>query len=77
LVFVDETGITTAMTRRYARAPRNERARGSAPCGHWRRLTVLGALSGEGMVAAMSIEAAATTQVFWPFYVPGSVRNPV
>jgi hypothetical protein len=67
LVFVDETGITTAMTRLYARAPRNERARGSAPCGHWRRLTVLGALSGEGMVAAMSIEAATTTRVFLAF----------
>ena len=66
LVFIDETGITTAMTRRYARAPRGERARGSAPCGHrhwrghWRRLSVLGALSREGMVAAMSIAAAAT-----------------
>jgi transposase len=67
LVFVDKTGITTAMTRLYARAPRRERARGSAPCGHWRRLTVLGALSGEGMVAAMSIEAATTTQVFLAF----------
>ena len=55
------------MTRLHARAPRNERARGSAPCGHWRRLTVLGALSGEGMVAAMSIEAATTTQVFLAF----------
>jgi transposase len=67
LVFIDETGITTAMTRLYARAPRNERARGSAPCGHWRRLSVLGALSGEGMVAAMSIEAATTTRVFLAF----------
>jgi transposase len=66
LVFLDETGITTAMTRRYARAPRGERARGSAP-GGWRRLTVLGALSGEGMVAAMSIEAATTTRVFLAF----------
>jgi transposase len=66
LVFLDETGITTAMTRLYARAPRNERARGSAPCGHW-RLTVLGALSGEGMVAAMSIDAATTTRVFLAF----------
>jgi transposase len=55
------------MTRLYARAPRNERAWGSAPCGHWRRLTVLGALSGEGMVAAMSIEAATTTRVFLAF----------
>src|ERR1044071_4417846 len=44
LVFIDETGITTAMTRLHARAPRGERAHGSAP-GGWRRLTVLGALS--------------------------------
>jgi transposase len=55
------------MTRLYARAPRGERARGSAPCGHWRRLTVLGALSGEGMVAAMSIEAATSARVFLAF----------
>ena len=67
LVFVDETGITTALTRRYARALYGARARGSAPCGHWRRLTVLGALSGEGMVAAISIPAATTTQVFLAF----------
>ncbi len=66
LVFIDETGITTAMTRRYARAPRGERAHGSAP-GGWRRLTVLGALSGGGMVAAMSIAAATTTRVFLAF----------
>src|SRR5262245_29726438 len=31
LVFVDETGVTTAMTPAYARAPRGERAIGSAP----------------------------------------------
>ncbi len=66
LVFLDETGITTAMTRRYARAPRGERAHGSAP-GGWRRLTVLGALSGAGIVAAMSIAAATTTRVFLAF----------
>jgi transposase len=66
LVFLDETGITTAMTRRLARAARGARAHGSAP-GGWRRLTVLGALSGEGMVAAMSIEAATTTRVFLAF----------
>jgi transposase len=32
--------------------------------GHWRRLTVLGALSSEGVVAAMSIEAATSQPVF-------------
>ena len=69
LVFIDETGITTAMTRRYARAARGERAPGSAP-GGWRRLTVLGALCGEGMVAAMSIQAATTTRVLMAFLTP-------
>ena len=66
LVFLDESGITTAMTPLYARARRGERAHGSAP-GGWRRLTVLGALSGEGMIAAMSIQAATTTRVFLAF----------
>jgi hypothetical protein len=64
LVFVDESGITTKMTRRYARAPRGERAGGAVPFGGWRRLTVLGALSTHGMVAAMSIEAPTSTPVF-------------
>ena len=67
LVFLDETGIATAMTRCYARG---ERARGSARCGHWRRLTGLGALPGKGIVAAMSIAAVVTTQVFSPFSGP-------
>jgi transposase len=66
LVFLDESGITTAMTPLYARARRGERAHGSAP-GGWRRLTVLGALSGEGMIAAMSLAAATTTRVFLAF----------
>jgi hypothetical protein len=44
LVFRDETGVSTKLTRLYARAPRGQRAYGSAP-GHWRRLTVLGALA--------------------------------
>ncbi len=64
LVFVDESGVTTKMTRTHARAPRGQRAHGAVPFGSWRRLTVLGALSTEGMVAAMSIEAATSTPVF-------------
>ena len=55
------------MTRRYARAPRGRRALGAAPCGRWRRLTVLGALGTEGVVAAMSVEAATSTAMFLAF----------
>lgn len=54
------------MTRFYARAAGGERACGTAP-GGWRRLTVLGALSEAGMIAAMSIAAATTTRVFLAF----------
>ena len=64
LVFVDESGITTKMARRYARASGGARAHGMVPFGGWRRLTVLGALATEGVVAAMSIEAATSTPVF-------------
>ena len=52
------------MARRWGRSPRGTRALGTVPCGHWQRLTVLGALGIGGMVAAMSIEAATSGAVF-------------
>ena len=64
LVFVDEAGVSTAMVRTHARAPRGQRAYGTAPAGRWRRLTVLGALGVDGVAGAMSIEAATDTAVF-------------
>jgi transposase len=64
LVFVDEAGVTTAMVRTFGRAPRGERAYGTAPAGTWRRLTVLGALAAGGVAGAMSIERATDTAVF-------------
>nr|WP_246500142.1 IS630 family transposase [Azospirillum soli] len=67
LVFLDETGINTQMTPTQARAPRGERAWGSVPCGSWHRVTVLGALSADGMLAAMSIEASTSAAVFLAF----------
>ena len=35
LVFLDETGTTTKMTRRRGRAPRGARLKADAPFGHW------------------------------------------
>ena len=63
LVFLDESGVTTKMARTHARAPRGQRAYGSVPLGSWQRLTVLGALACEGLVATMSIEASTSTPV--------------
>lgn len=73
LVFVDESGITPKMSRTHARAPQGQRAYGSVPFGSWQRLTVLGALSSEGVVAAMSIEAATSTPVFLAYLEQGLV----
>ena len=67
LIFVDESGIDTRMTRRFARAPRGERARGAMPCGRWRRLTLIGALGLEGLTAVMTVTAATSTAVFRAF----------
>ena len=67
LVFIDETGIDTRMTRAYARAARGQRAVGKVPWGRWERLTVLGALALDGMVASRSVAAATGTAVFLAF----------
>ena len=66
LVFLDESGILTNMTRRYARAPVGERACGDAPV-TWKRLTVLGALGLDGVVAATTVTTGTTSPVFLDF----------
>jgi len=80
-VFVDESGATTEMTRRYGRAPRGERVREATPAGHWSTLTLLGAMSREGLVASMTVESptdgevmgAYVEQVLCPRLQPGQV----
>ena len=63
LVFLDESGVTTKMVRTHARAPRGQRAYGSIPLGSWQRLTVLGALACDGLVATLSTEAFTSTSM--------------
>jgi transposase len=67
------------MGRPHARAPRGQRARGAAPAGRWRRLTVLGALAVDGVAAAMSVERATDTAVFTAYLdhvlIPELVRT--
>jgi transposase len=80
-VFLDESGVTTEMTRRYGRAARGQRVHDAVPAGHWRTLTLLGALSLRGVRAAMTVEAptdgdvflAYVEQVLGPRLEPGEV----
>ena len=67
LIFIDETGIDTRMTRPYARAARGQRAVGKVLRGRWERLTVIGALALDGLVASRGIAASTGTAVFLAF----------
>ena len=64
LVFLDECGVLTTLSRLRGRSLRGARACASAPFGHWTRVTVLGALGAEGIVGAMSVAAATDAAVF-------------
>ena len=67
LVFLDESGLDTRLTRSHARAPRGRRAVGRVPGGNWRRLTILGAMARDGLVAVMTVAAATTSAIFLAF----------
>jgi transposase len=64
LIFLDESGVTTSMTRLYARSLGGRRIYESTPGGHWKIMTILGAMSLRGMVATMTIEAATDAEIF-------------
>jgi transposase len=64
LIFLDESGVTTSMTRLYARSLGGHRIHESTPGGHWKIMTILGAMSLRGMIATMTIEAATDAEIF-------------
>lgn len=56
LVFIDETGVNLAMTRRYGRAKRGKRAYGKCPYNRGKNVTVIGALATKGFLAPFTFE---------------------
>lgn len=81
VVFVDESGAQTNMTPRYSRAPRGERAYGSAPRNHGTNTTLVASLSLAGMGEAMTLTGALDADAFAaylttflvPSLVPGTI----
>jgi hypothetical protein len=61
---VDECGTNITLTRLYARAPRGERAFGKVPRNWDKNLTLIAAMSAEGMGEAMSVEGATDGAAF-------------
>lgn len=63
LVFVDETGTTTAMGRTYGRALEGERVQASAP-GAWKNVTLISGLRTSGVVAPIALPGATDRAAF-------------
>ena len=55
------------MTRRYGRAMDGARVNEGVPAGHWRTLTLLGAVGISGWVASMTVDSATDGDVFLAF----------
>jgi transposase len=65
LVFIDESGFHTSMTRLRARAPRGERAYGKVPRNRGKNTTLIASITLEGVMGeAMTIEGATDAEVF-------------
>jgi transposase len=64
LVFIDEFGATTQMTRTRGRCPIGRRLISAVPQGHWKILTTIGALSLRGIIAAVTVDAPTDAEIF-------------
>jgi transposase len=64
LVFVDETGASTKMTRLYGRCLRGERLVAPVPWGHWKTTTFVGALRQDGLVAPRAFDGPMNGEKF-------------
>lgn len=80
-IFLDESGVTTDLLRRYGRSPRGHRLRDHTPCGHWQTHTVVAALRLDGLTAAAVFDGpidnasflAYVEQILVPTLRPGDV----
>lgn len=64
MIFLDESGAATDLTRLRGRAPRGQRVFGHTPCGHWKSTTTIGSLRVEGPAACVTLEGATDADVF-------------
>lgn len=61
---MDESSTNIALTPRYGRAPRGERAHGTAPKNWGKNVTLISSISLVGMGPSMSIEGSSDTESF-------------
>ncbi len=64
LVFLDESGAKTNMTRLRGRVHEGQRLVDTAPHGHWCTTTIIGAVRLDGSTACMAVDGATDKDVF-------------
>lgn len=64
LVFLDESGLKTNMTRLYGRAQRGSRCHDAAPCGHWESVTILSSVRLDGTTESVLFDGAVERKMF-------------
>lgn len=80
-IFIDESGVTTDLLRRYGRSPRGTRLHDHTPCGHWQTHTVVAGLRADRLTATAVFDGpidnpsflAYIEQVLVPSLQPGDV----
>lgn len=64
LVFLDESGLKTNMTRLYGRAQGGQRCLDSTPCGHWETVTILSSIRLDSATESLIFEGAVDRKMF-------------
>jgi transposase len=64
LVFIDESGAKTNMTRLYGRAKAGQRVVDNVPAGHWCTTTMISSVRLDGSTACMVVDGATNKEVF-------------
>jgi hypothetical protein len=64
LIFLDEIGATTKMTRLRGRCPKGRRLLAKAPFGHWKTQTFIAGLRCDALTAPFVIDAPMDRRIF-------------
>ena len=64
LVFIDESGAKTNMTRLYGRAKAGQRVVDNVPAGHWCTTTMISSVRLDGSTACMVVDGSTNKEVF-------------
>src|SRR5512143_1679278 len=76
LVFIDETAISTSMTRRGGRSARGQRLVCKVPFASWQSVTMVAALRHDRMTAPMTLNGAMTGDGFRSYIAIAQLLGP-